>query len=497
MDELEKESTQPSEVLKTSKQGSFISHFLSLGLGSIVYLLVGLIGTPIITRLVDPVDYGRMSLLTVYANMGMLFLSLGMDQAFVRFFYHEDSVDYQRKLLHTCIKLPMILAMIIGIILFPIFLSTNHLGFTHQSITDLILLEGYIIVLLLQRYSMLVVRLKYHTKLYSTINVIQKITYIVLTVVLVIIFKAYFYIILAISTIISTLIALVISIVFEREMWRFKSNTDLVSIPRKELLRYGIPIMFSGGISVLFEALGKLAINHYGTKTDVGIYASAMSLIAIFSIVKTSFTTLWVPSSIEHFEKHPDDKTYYQKGNSFITLLMVSFGAGVILFKDLIVMLLGSKYHSAAQILPLLMFEPILYTISETTTTGIVVQKKTIYQIIVASGSLIVNLIGNIILIPLIGSRGAAVSTAISYIVFFALRTFLSNRVFYVDYHLGRFSVVIMALLLYAIYGSMNSFSAIHVLLFVGVEALLFILYRKECLMAVRYGFNMLKKHKK
>ena len=39
-----------------SENRSFGKHMLSLGMGTVIYMIVGFIGTPIITRLVDPID---------------------------------------------------------------------------------------------------------------------------------------------------------------------------------------------------------------------------------------------------------------------------------------------------------------------------------------------------------------------------------------------------------------------------------------------------------
>lgn len=172
---------------------------------------------------------------------------------------------------------------------------------------------------------------------------------------------------------------------------------------------------------------------------------------------------------------------------------MISFGAGVILCKDLFVMLLGNKYQEAAQIIPFLMFEPIMYTISETTATGIVVQKKSKYQMLIAGVSCITNFFGNWLLTPLMGARGAALSTGVSYIVFFAMRTVLANKVFYVDYHLKNFMLVSLTLLLFAYYGSTHFFSLIQVLMCAGVLLVTLFCYRQYLSDAVSYAGSMLK----
>lgn len=464
---------------KTLGSQSFIKNYFVLGIGSFIYLGIGLIGTPIITRMVDPAEYGYMSMFTVYSNIGLMFCGLGMDQTLVRYFYHRDDLDYKRTIFFECLSIPIAVFGIVNILIISTAFIPGLIYINNQSVAELILLDINVAVLLIHRYAILLLRLKYHTKQYSTINIIQKTTYLVFVVSLVMLIKDYYFYILAVSTILSTVIATVCAIVWEKNIWNFRHLNRDGWVPRRELLSYSIPIMFSSGITMIFNALDKLFINHFCTLTDVGIYTSAMNLMSVFAIIKTTFNALWMPTAVEHYEKNPEDKAFYQRGNAFIVFLMISFGAGVILCKDLFAMLLGDKYQEASQIIPFLMFEPIMYTISETTATGIVVQKKSKYQLMIAGVSCITNFFGNWLLTPLIGARGAALSTGVSYIVFFAMRTILANKVFYVDYSLKKFMIVSATLLLFAYYGSSHYFSTLQIFMCIGVLATVVICYRR------------------
>lgn len=479
-----------AKTLNHKETTSFFQNFLTMGIGTLLYMIVGFIGTPIITRLVDPADYGQMSMLTVYSNIGLMLCSLGLDQTMLRYFYQGDLQD-QRRLVMTCCGIPTLAAVALSILSLFAYLG----GFQWMPLSELILLEVNVIALLLNRFATLLLRLQGHTKTYSTANLIQKSSYIILTIVLVLVVRSHHFVILAVSTILSSLLSAVFSIVIEKDLWQFPKADSHSPWKCRELLQYGFPIMFSSSITVLFNALDKLFIGHFGTLTDVGVYASAMNLMAVFSVVRTSFNAIWMPAAVEHYEKSPADKTFYQRGNAFISLLMLTFGAAVVLCKDLFVMLLGSKYQAASTVVPYLMFEPILYTISETTATGIVVQKKPIYQLIVAGGSCLVNFFGNWLLVPVLGVQGAALSTGVSYIVFFALRTMLSNRVFYVDYNLKGFWPALAALFAFASYGSAHSFSGIQFLLFLGVLAVIVLVYRESILQLAHYGIRILKQH--
>lgn len=474
------------------KEKSFLNDFFVLGVGMFFYLLVGVIGTPIITRLVDPVDYGRMSMITVYSGIGVLICGMGLDQTLTRYFYHDEDINYKRKLLQFCCVIPLLFASVLSILIFLLRFVTEAYGFDTISLSELVLLVLNTFAQLLHRYGMLILRLRYSTKMYSVVNILQKVLYILMTVVLVFASDMEHFLILAVSTAFSAVFAFIISMIYERDIWKLAPADYKFRISKSELLKYSFPLMLSGGISMIFNSLDRLFINHYCTLSDVGVYASAVNLMAVFSVIKTSFNSIWMPSAVKHFENNREDKVFYQQGNALISVLMIIFGAAVVLFKDLFVLLLGPEYREASKIIPFLMFEPIMYTVSETTATGFVVQKKSAYQLAVSVISCLLNLFGNWLLTPVLGPQGAAVSTGISYIAFLALRTYFSNKVFYVDYKLSRFAFSTVALLLFSAYGSIHSFSFIQVLMFLGVTAITLLSYKEYIPFAVDYGKQMI-----
>ena len=258
---------------KTRGSQSFIKNFFVLGFGSFIYLVIGLIGTPVITRLVDPAEYGYMSMFTVYSNIGLMFCGLGLDQTLVRYFYHRDDLDYKRMILFECMSAPMILCAVLGLLILPAALFTNTMGWTSQPISELVLLEINVFVLVVHRYAILLLRLRYHTKQYSTINIIQKATYLIIAVALVVWLRDYYFYILAVSTILSTLIATVCALLLEKEVWDFRALSRENWIPQKELLSYSIPIMFSSGIAMILQrVLGKGGIGLYTAVMNVPLF---------------------------------------------------------------------------------------------------------------------------------------------------------------------------------------------------------------------------------
>lgn len=471
---------------------NFLKHFAIIGSGTIINMLLGFLTTPLITRIVDPVEYGQLSIFTMYSGIALMVLCLGLDQALVRYYYEKDSDSYRRNLLFRCIKLPIIISVIVSCIF--IVLSAKKIVVFEFNTLIIVLLCLYTIIQLIYRFSLLLVRLAYKSKLYSTLNIVYKAAYIVIAFPLVLFMKDGHLLSLIAATILSTVVCMVISIVVQSKLWNFTSiDADECHVSSKELLKYGYPFIISMGITTLFQAIDKISLNMYCSYDEVGIYSATMTLVNIFAIVQSTFNTLWAPMSVENYTKNKEDKSFYQKGNQIITIVMFFFGISLILCKDVFAILLGEEYRAAAYILPFLIFNPIMYTISETTVSGLVFMKKSKLQVVVALGACITNIIGNTILVPQLGCQGAAISTGLSYIVFFTLRTLLSNRYFYVDYKLKKFYTLTAVVGIYALYNTFNPFGIGVIVGYAICLIVLLVLYWSEVKWCIEYVFKMIK----
>jgi O-antigen/teichoic acid export membrane protein len=61
---------------------------------------------------------------------------------------------------------------------------------------------------------------------------------------------------------------------------------------------------------------------------------------------------------------------------NLVSFLMISLGFILIIFKDFLKIFFGSQFTDAVYILPMLIFIPIMYTISEVSVVGINFYKK-------------------------------------------------------------------------------------------------------------------------
>lgn len=448
------------------KKQSFLKHFMIIGSGAVINMLIGLLTTPLITRIVEPVDYGHFAIFNTYANIVMMIACLGLDQTLVRYYYNKDDVGYKRKLLFMCLGLPLIVLLLMAILATTVLERTEYFK-NFSSIYLSATFVTKVLFLILHRFSLLTLRLEKKSSHYSICEILHKIIYVGVAVFMIRLFDFNNFYLLIIAAILSYAVPAIIGIISERRVWNpFGPKCD-ESIEYKKLIQYGAPLLLANGVYMLFQAIDKISLTYFCDYEVVGVYASAMSLMSIIAIIRTTFNTIWSPASIEHYEKNPDDKTFYQKGNRYITFIMFAFGISLMLGKDLIAFLLGPKYRDAAMIMPFLLFQPIMYTVSETTVVGIYFKKKSYVQLIISATACIFNIVGNFILIPLVGAKGAAISTGLSYILFFTLRTIFSQKYYYVDYGLAKFYFATLIAILYALYNTFVEFNIWTVILYI------------------------------
>lgn len=467
---------------------SIFKHFISIGTGTIVNMLVGVLTTPILTRLVSTAEYGQYSIFTMYASIALMVLCMGFDQALIRYFYRFDTPDYQRTIVRECVTLPFLCTLLAAIVVNILsWLELVRFEFEPRIMTMLTILVFFQVM---NRIDLILLRVTYQSNLYSMLQVLIKILFAGMAIAGCLLLETQKLFVLTAASVVSYAVVTVVGIGSQRELWDFRTIRESYTIDRKELYRYAFPFIVSMGITTLFQAIDKISLNRYCSYEEVGIYSSAITLVHVFAIVQTTFGAIWAPMVVEHYEKEPEDRTFYRKGFRTMTFVMFLIGISLILCKDLFVLLLGENYRGSAAMIPFLSLSPIMLTISDTTVIGITFSKKSYLQIIVSAVACVTNIAGNTLLVPIYGGIGAAISTGLSYIVFFAMRTILSNRYFPMKWGLGSFFAITVLFLGYALYNTFCSFGIVTVLGYVVIFVMLIIIYRD----VIRDGWQLINK---
>lgn len=468
-----------------------LDKFIKYAIGNGIVLILGLISSPIITRIISPSEMGKYSMFTTVIGMLLSVVLLGIDQAFVRFYYEEE--EGISKLLKRCIILPIIFSLIIFILMIPFYKEISLYIVGEESLIFIIILGVYMIVSVLNRFALLHIRMKQRVNLYSLINILLKLFYLILVGIIYICFKDN-YNTVVLATVISMIIVTTIAVLSEKKVWfKIENKNYNLRTSYKEMIVYSLPFIFSTAITWIFQSIDRIMLKQFSNYKEIGIYSGAMTIIALLNAFQGAFTTFWVPVAYEKYNEFPEDKEFFERVNKIVVVIMLTIALLLISFKDLLAFLLGNQYRESIFVFPFLVFMPIMYTISETTVMGINFKRKTKSHIYISMIAALTNIIGNYLLVPIYGAKGAAISTGISYIIFFIIRTKLSMRYYYVNYNLKKFLISSLLLYIFAIYSSFNSFNLIILMMSILFEGIIILLYKEIIIDGIRYIVKIFK----
>ena len=455
--------------------------FLKFSAGGWIGAAISILTIPIVTALLRPKEMGRASMFTLAVGLASQLALVGADQAYARHYYSPG--EDRAALLRNSMALPLALASLIaiGILLFGGALSEQLFG--EQSGRAASLLAAGVVAAVVERFATLTIRMEQRALSYSVLRIVSSLVNFaaILTYAM---FVSADYLAIATAHVAGLVVVGMSAIVLSRSVWRRgRLNGPAV----RQMLNYGLPFVPTFAVMWLFDGMDKLMLRHYSSFTELGLYSAAFRFIALLSILETGFTTFWVPVSYEMFDgprEHASER--FSVALSVTAAVLYCGGLVVLLVKQAIILLFAVEYRGAMSVMPFLLLIPIMACLSGITVGGIAYAKRTHWHLWIAAGAALTNYAINLVLVPMLGAKGAAISTGTAYILFFAARTEVSQRLFPLE--LGR-TRLYGGVLLFATSCAVHSFfpygmfaysiSVVTLLLFVWI-------YRSEYLMLAR-----------
>lgn len=381
--------------------------------------LLGLITLPIIAWFFPQDDVGRMAMFHVTMSFSILLLSLGLDQAYVREF-HEVS---DKPALLKNVMLPGI-SLLIFISLILLTFGGSLAGWLFErsewQLTLLIILA--LLASFVSRFFSLVLRMNEKGMAFSMSQLFPKLALLSIVCGYVIFGVAKNLTNLILANTIALILVCVILVFNTYNEWiagiRAKFNFHQI----KSMLRFGAPLILGGVAYWGLTAIDKVFLRALASFEELGVYSVAVSFAGVATILQSVFSTVWAPtvykwaSEGEGLEKIP-------KVNRFILALIVFLFCLAGLFSWVVTLLLPANYSEVQWIFVACLGAPLLFTLSEITAVGIGITRRSSFSMLAALIAVFINIVGNWLMIPLFGAAGAAVSTCLSFWIFFLLRT--------------------------------------------------------------------------
>ncbi len=407
---------------------NLLKKFSLFSIGPVVSALLGFITVPIITYYIVPAEYGRANMFTLLQSIFSMFMYLGMDQAYVREYFAVDK-DQRKNLLANAMFVPILLIPLMEILLFVFRYDLSYWLFeSYDELFSIYLLMALLPMMVFENFALLRIRLAEKGLLYSTLIIALKLLILIFTVGFFLFYEKSFRSVIYALAFAEILIGLILLLTVIRREQLFKQRLDKDLIG--QMLRYGLPLLPASLMIWILNSMDKIMLRELYDYHSVGIYSVAFKFVTILAIIQTCFRLFWTPVA-NRWHEEGKDRASFELVGKILTILMFIVFIGLLLVKDLVIIIFSQKYMAAAQVVPFLLIYPIMCTISEVTFLGINFSRKTTALLVTTTVAALVNGLLNYTLIPPYAAMGAAVATGISYLVYFWTGSLISRKLWY------------------------------------------------------------------
>ncbi|MCK4428784.1 MAG: flippase [Candidatus Aenigmarchaeota archaeon] len=476
--------------------------FLFSVLGAFVAYLIRFVLTSNLT----PADYGLFYASLSLVGLFAVFKDFGLTQSLVYYiskFKAEKKFKKLKTSVFTVFLIQLFPALTITIIIFlsADFLAVNYLHLSGNIFKGVLVIKFLAIAYFIQIFYTIIISIFQgfqKIKLYATANFCRMLLYFTIT---------WLFISLNFSTL-SPALGFLISYIFVILIFlpfvfkliprvKLSFSKELT----KKLLFYGFPIMLSSVAGIIIGYTDTVLITLFRSLEEVGIYQTAQPTALLLWFFAGAFTTVLFPLVVELKTKKIRG---LENGISliykYIWIIIIPFALMAFSFStEILNLFFGSFYTQGSDVLKILAVGAIFFSIVQingTVLNGLGKPKN--YTKIVYLGA-IINLAGNLILIPIIGITGAAISTLLTYLIMFffsfvELRKFIKIKVPVLDWTKTLIIGLVSLLLIYLLKNLLvaNIFLEVFICFSVSLSAfiILLVLFRivdlKEILKLVK-----------
>lgn len=411
--------------------------FFSFSFGVWTNAIISFFTVPLITWLIDPAEFGKAAMYVTTYSMLLTVCLIATPSAFMRFFYEKK--EGERGTLFWSSLFPTLVTWCVLLFLILLFRKQINLFLTGQTDSTVhIILSISLLLGILQAFNQAVVRIKNQGFKYSLLQIVFSISNLGF-VFLYAFFLERSFLALIYAHLFANFITLVVGIALDRSFFLpVRIKRTLI----KEVLIYSFPLAFASMLWWLLNWTDRLVLRMYTDFVSIGLYSAAFKVANLIGIFTTGFSNFWYPFAYEQFEKNPSNKDLFVKVFDHASFIIFTLGTGAVAAKDLIFLLFAKDYRTASHISPFLLLLPMMTTLCVIVGRGIDFSKKTYWGLLIDGVTVIFNLIGNLIFVPVLGARGAALTTGVSFILFFLIESAVSVKLYPVDYDFRKVYVV-------------------------------------------------------
>jgi len=426
-------------------KAKFLKDFFGYGLGMAVSKMLTLVSYPLYARFYSASDLGVLELALSLMGFFLIFCLLGADTA-LTFYYWDNKNNENRKSYFTSAF--SIILFISTVVFFGLFLFEEYVrdiyfkgNFKFDYFGFSILVFSQTFFVFLNKYF----RIHGNVKGYNLILIANACLFILFIFLLIKYenINAFFY-----AKLISIIpLVFLMVLIFKKSFSKFPKLEYV-----KNILNYSIPLIPFSLVLAMVAAIDKLSINYFLTLSDVGVFSVGAKGGLFVGLFTTAFSMAFAPYAMSIKNKSNCREIYASIFEIYLicilgcVLLIVSIDDFILRY------FVGDNidYIEAKKIIGLSALSFSLNSMFSQLGIGLNILSKNKYFFHGAVASLFLNILLNIIFIPIFGINGAAYSGILSYLSITVWIYFVNQKFYPIPY--GKKNILIILLFLFCFF---------------------------------------------
>lgn len=461
-----------------SRAKLFIHNFLVYGLGSVISKIIPLIMLPIVTSIMtDSKYYGINDMVNLIVSFAGSIAIMGMYDAMFRMFFEKEDDEYKKSICSTALFIVIVSSCVVCLVMY--IFKENLLRLVIDDIQYNLLFFLIIFNTFLYGVQGIVsapTRMENKRKIFLITNTVAPILSYLISIPLLL--KGYYVYALPLAAFSSSFIMVGI-FYFINKQWFSIKNISFEYL--KVLVKIGVPLMPTFLMYWICNSFDRIMIKEMLDLNQLGVYSVASRIAQISQFIYTAFAMGWQYFAFSTMNDK-DQKKLTTNIASYLLAISVVVSIGVTAFAKIIFYILAKgSYSDGFVLLPYLFISPLLLMIFQTISNQFIVIKKTYLIPLILVGAASINITCNYYLIPIWGIEGAAIATALGYLIAVLSCYFITLR----KKMLVKEKRIILSLVLFVIYillwrVLLAKSLLLSILLAIVVYGVLYFLYRKE-----------------
>jgi O-antigen/teichoic acid export membrane protein len=291
---------------------------------------------------------------------------------------------------------------------------------------------------------------------------------------------------------ISNLIVAIFFLKYQFPFMNFKNygvdkNSDF------EMLKIGLPLLPYLLLTGLDLSISRFIIRFNMGFNAVGIYTAGVQFSALFTMVSSGFNNFWAPFIYSGYnDKFKASKI--QNMTNYITMVSILFVGIVTLSQDLIFLIIGNKYEDVKLFFSFLFIAPACSLISETTSIGIAISKKSYWFSFISLIIVFINVLISLITINVIGLLGIAIASSVSGIAMLCLKTLIGNKYYKIQEAKKNVILASIFFLFICLFNYLfRDFVLLKYIVILGILLIVFVIYSQQTKNLIDTLFSIIK----